>query len=95
VVGGGLSGGGWRPVWSGEERKERLQGEEGNERERGKEEMRGAGRGLGGRGARLLGEPGQVEERSSIWASLLSLAEGPFSGEFGTAQVIRADLPNN
>jgi hypothetical protein len=49
----------------------------------------------GVRGARLWGEPGRVEERSSIRASLLSLAEGPFSGELGTAQVIRANLPNS
>jgi hypothetical protein len=64
---------------------------------RGEKEMRGreekkeneregetwAGQGLGARG-----EPGRVEERSSIRASLLSLAEEHFLGELGTAQVI-------
>jgi hypothetical protein len=57
--------------------------------------MRGrVGSGSGSRGALLRGEPSQVEERSSIRASLLSLAEGPFLDEVGTARIDRAGLPN-
>jgi hypothetical protein len=53
------------------------------------------GSGSGVRGVRLRDEPGRVEERSSIRASLLGLAERYFLGESGTAQVIRTDLPNS
>jgi hypothetical protein len=62
------------------------------------------GRESGGRGSvglrgagptRLRGEGSRVEERSSIWASLLSQAEEPFLGEVGTAELTRAGLPNN
>jgi hypothetical protein len=68
---GGLSGGGRRPVWPREERKGRCCRERKEMRGREEEEgMRGRerrGLGFGGvRGARLRGEPGLVEERSSI-----------------------------
>jgi hypothetical protein len=55
-------------------------------------DKRGRGRGLGGgRPTQLRGKLGRVEERSSILASLLSLAEEPFLGEVG---VLRSTEPS-
>jgi hypothetical protein len=57
-------------------------------------ECEDAGWGLGVQGARLRGELSRVEERSSISASHLSLAEELFLGELGSVEVVRTSLPN-
>jgi hypothetical protein len=88
VGGGDLCGDGRRPVCArGREEPGRVRKEMRGRRERG----RGSGRHVG---AGLWGDLDRVEERSSIWASLLSLAEKVFSGDVGSAGVTRADLPN-
>jgi hypothetical protein len=70
----------------------RERGEKGEERNERKREGRV---GVWRAGSmRLRDELGRVEERSSIRASLLSLAESPYLHEVGSAQFARADLPN-